>query len=66
MTVTVIREGFLPDNQRMGGRCHYCKTEVECLASDTRQQEDGRNGTDHYVRCPLAGCGRDILVLSKP
>jgi len=48
----VIKQGKRPEEHLMHGTCGQCKCEVECARGEATAQDDGRNGTDYYVRCP--------------
>lgn len=58
----IKRKGKLPD-ATFAGRCGHCGCEVECEKAEvTYHGEDPREPGYHSVRCPTAGCGREIYV----
>jgi hypothetical protein len=65
MSIIVTHPGKLPENDPFRGTCSRCKAHVECLRSDTKPRDGGRNETDFYVPCPTPGCGSEILVFEK-
>lgn len=60
--IKTIKEGKLPEEQELKGKCHNCNCEIQCQQKDTNYQSGSRNEAWYQVKCPTPGCGHSIIV----
>jgi hypothetical protein len=56
MAIKITKQGIKPEDLKYNGRCTNCKTEVECLQSDTQASNGISNGVLRYIKCPTCAC----------
>lgn len=63
----ITKQGQLPKDKVLSGKCGNCKTEFTCTAGEATQHEskDQRGecgGYNYTVKCPLVGCGYTVTI----
>lgn len=60
MTIRIIKEGRLPENDTYRCTCRHCKTVFEFQKKDAKSGYDQRDGSWMTINCPL--CSKNVNV----